>query len=35
MINKLDEKQKMPRLFELWDKIVNGSEKDKKEDKEK
>ena len=31
MINKPDEKQKMPRLFVLWDQIVNGTEQDKKE----
>jgi hypothetical protein len=31
--NKNEEKQQKPRLFELWDEIVNGSEEKKKEDK--
>ncbi len=29
---KNDEKQR-PRIFELWDQIVNGSKENKKEDK--
>ena len=32
---KNDEKEQIPRLFELWDQIVNGSKENKKEDKEK
>ena len=36
MINKNGEKQKIPRLFELWEQIINGTEQEnKKEDKEK
>ncbi len=31
--NKNEEKQQKPRLFELWDEIVNGSEENKKEEK--
>lgn len=28
--NKTQEKQQMPRIFELWEKIMNGSEEEKK-----
>ena len=30
--NKTDEKQKMPRLFELWNQIIKGSEKENKKE---
>lgn len=35
MNNKSEEKQQKPRLFELWDQIINGIEKEKKEDDKK
>ena len=33
-VNKNDEKQEKPRLFQLWDKIVNGTEEENKKQKE-
>lgn len=32
--NKSEEKQEKPRLFELWNQIVDGSEEENKKEKE-
>ncbi len=34
MITNNDEKPKQPRLFELWDQIINGTENKKEKEKE-